>query len=234
MFIIVLLLGSIMIPLTTQVEQRQVSDTQKTLEEIREALVGFALANGRLPCPDKTSGIAPFLPNDTPNDGVEDHDTVECKAKDATGTLVDNLEGNIPWSTLGVANSDVWGNRFRYRVVGAFGRVSPTTFTLSTTGNLIVSCPAPACNPSQNYTTSASAIILSHGKNGFGAISARTGSSNPLPTSTDEQENTNGNTTFASRPLSAAGSIAGEFDDIVVWLSRYTLFNRMVAAGKLP
>jgi len=30
------------------------------------------------------------------------------------------------------------------------------------------------------------------------------------------------------------GSTAGEFDDVVTWLGKYTLFNRMVAAGKLP
>ena len=39
LFIIVLLLGSILVPLTTQVEQKQISDTQKTLDEIRERQV---------------------------------------------------------------------------------------------------------------------------------------------------------------------------------------------------
>lgn len=59
LFIVTILLGSILIPLATQVEQRQISDTQKTLEEIREALIGFAVVNGYLPCPD------------TDNDGTE-------------------------------------------------------------------------------------------------------------------------------------------------------------------
>jgi prepilin-type N-terminal cleavage/methylation domain-containing protein len=73
MFILVLLLGSILVPLGTQVEQRQISETQKTMEEIREALLGHALAKGYLPCPDKTTaagaGVAPNLPND----GIEDY-----------------------------------------------------------------------------------------------------------------------------------------------------------------
>jgi hypothetical protein len=30
------------------------------------------------------------------------------------------------------------------------------------------------------------------------------------------------------------GSTAGEFDDVVTWLGRYSLYNRMVSAGKLP
>jgi hypothetical protein len=39
---------------------------------------------------------------------------------------------------------------------------------------------------------------------------------------------------FVSRVQTPVGSTAGEFDDIVSWLGRYTLFNSMVAAGKLP
>ena len=53
--ILTLLLGSILVPLATQVEQRKVSDTRKALDEIREALIGFAIINGRLPCPDTDS-----------------------------------------------------------------------------------------------------------------------------------------------------------------------------------
>jgi len=30
------------------------------------------------------------------------------------------------------------------------------------------------------------------------------------------------------------GSTSGEFDDVVVWIPKTTLFNRMVAASKLP
>ena len=52
-------------------------------------------------------------------------------------------------------------------------------------------------------------------------------------TSADELDNTGGST-YTSRTITPVGSTAGEFDDIVTWLSKYTLFNRMVAAGKLP
>src|SRR6185295_584121 len=54
-FVIALLLGSILVPLTTQVEQRKISDTQRLLDETREALIGFAAANGRLPRPAVSS-----------------------------------------------------------------------------------------------------------------------------------------------------------------------------------
>lgn len=225
--VIALLLGSILVPLATQVEQRQISDTQKILEEIKESLLGFALAHGHLPCPDKTAGSS-TPPNDVPNDGNEDFN--------ADGTCV-TPEGNVPWATLGVPGTDAWGNRFRYRVDTDFARRSPaTTFNLTTGADLRV-CTTAACTTSLTSSTpgnGAAAVILSHGKNGFGAINSLTNSANPAPAGADELENTDGNANFVSRVVTPAGSAAGEFDDVVSWLSKYTLLNRMVAAGKLP
>src|SRR5258707_15770270 len=99
LFIITLLLGSLLVPLSTQVEQKQISDTQKTLDEIKDALQGFAVANGYLPCPD------------TDNDGAEN---VTVATGKCTGAVANIAVGNLPWQTLGVASADVWGNRFRY------------------------------------------------------------------------------------------------------------------------
>jgi type II secretory pathway pseudopilin PulG len=218
-FVITLLLGGILVPLATQVEQRKTNETQAALNEIREALLGFALANGFLPCPDKTTagGVG------TPNDGQQDVAAGACVAA--------GNEGNLPWVTLGTANADIWGNRFRYRVSGSFA-ASP--FTLTTTSNLQV-CTTSACT---SLLVSSSdgppAVILSHGKNGFGAMNSITAAANPAPASADELDNANGDTIFVSHPQSDTGSGAGEFDDIVTWLSREILLNRMVAAGKLP
>ena len=223
-FVIALLLGSLLVPLGTQVEQRQISDTEKALQEIREALVGFAVANGYLPCPDKNAGVAG---NGTANDGVED--------VTAGGTCVATSHGNVPWVTLGVGSNDVWGNRFRYQVTAAFASRSPAaTFTLTSAGSITV-CSGTGCGATARYTTDAVAIVISLGRNGLGAVSANTGAVNPLPTvGTDEYENVEGPGQFMSRTRTTADSVAGEFDDIVTWLSRHTLFNRMVAAGKLP
>jgi hypothetical protein len=99
-------------------------------------------------------------------------------------------------------------------------------------------CTAAGCPPGTQLTGAAPdgavAVVISLGKNGLGAINAITGTANPAPTSADENENLNGPSTFVSRTLRATGSAAGEFDDIVIWLSKNTLFNRMVSAGKLP
>ena len=219
-FVITLLLGGLLVPLSTQVEQRKFSETQKVLDEIKEALMGYALANGYLPCPDKSTAAGVG----TANDGQEDVNAGTCVTQ----------EGNLPWVTLGVTGYDSWGNRFRYRVDAQFAQRAPT-FTLTTTSTTLRVCTTAACTSLlTTISDGPPAIVLSHGKNGYGAINSITGSANPTPTGADELENTNGNATFVSHSASTAGSGAGEFDDIVVWLSREVLLNRMVAAGRLP
>ncbi len=219
MFIIVLLLGSILIPLTTQVEQRQISDTQKTLDEIREALLGFALTNGYLPCPD------------TGTNGTENVSGGACTT--ITGGVA---IGRLPHLNLGLGNADLWSNRYTYAVNAVYAQRSPATpFTLAGGGNDVQICATAACVASAKLSTTAVFAVVSHGKNGFGAVSYATNATNPGSASADEQENyDNNDANIVSRVRFTGGAAASEFDDIVVWLSKYTLFNRMVSAGKLP
>ena len=236
--IMALILGSILVTLSTQVEQRQVVDTQRLLDDIKEALIGYALSQTppSLPCPDKTgpAGLG------TPNDGIEDRDP-------GTGLCV-SVEGNVPWATLGLGAVDPWGNRYRYRVTQAFAQRAPAAvFGLGTQGDMLV-CPASTlCGPGQALTTvppsdnSPVAVILSHGPNGWGSINAATSTVNVKPASgtalgADEASNANGDFSFVShsRVADDGTNPSPEFDDIVVWLSPHTLKYRVVAAGKLP
>jgi prepilin-type N-terminal cleavage/methylation domain-containing protein len=219
LFVITLLIGSLLVPLSTQVEQRQVSETEKALAEIREALLGFAVANGYLPCPD------------TGTNGLENVAGNVCSAVGAVAC------GRLPHATLGVANSDVWGNRFTYCVNELFARRGGTpsqNFSLTTGGTDVNICANQACGAP--ISTSAVLAVVSHGRNGFGATqSAPPQNQNPAAPQVDEQENYDNNDRFIVwRTRAAAGAAGGEFDDIVVWLPRFTLFNRMVAAGRLP
>ena len=52
-------------------------------------------------------------------------------------------------------------------------------------------------------------------------------------TNADEDTNAAATTVFFSRDQSSVPN-GGEFDDIVVWIPPYVLFNRMIAAGRLP
>jgi prepilin-type N-terminal cleavage/methylation domain-containing protein len=217
--VIALLLGSILVPLTSQVEQRKVIETQKTLDEIKEALVGFAMVNGRLPRPAASS-----------SDGTER--LANCSTElDCTGF--------IPWTALGVAKVDSYGKIIRYSVTPAFAN-SP--ITLATTATKTVKTRAAS-----TVTTLASAVpavIFSQGANNWGTTDDGTAildDVGPPHTNVDEDDNNNNDGTsavghwFWSRPaVSNKSATGGEFDDIVVWISPGVLLNRMVSAGKLP
>lgn len=199
--IVTLLLGGLLVPFATQVEQKRIAETQKALEEIKEALLGFAVANGRLPCPDFT------------NDGRADF---PC-------TTVAVPEGNLPWVTLGVANSDAWGNRFGYRVTLSF--TTAITLTPLSIGTLSI-CADQACG--SRLADTVPAVVYSYGKNGQTVSCVVITAKNR-----DECENRNTDDLFISRVITGPGATI-EFDDLVTWLSPNVLFNRMVAAGRLP
>ena len=51
LFIVALLLGGLLPTVSSQIEQQHTNETRKQLDEIQQALLGFAVINGRLPCP---------------------------------------------------------------------------------------------------------------------------------------------------------------------------------------
>lgn len=244
LIIVTLLLGGLLVPFATQVEQKRIAETQKAMEEIKEALIGYAASHGaagtpHLPCPDTAIAVAGF----TPDDGQEDVYPLGT----AQGGTCAASEGNLPWADLGVGAQDAWGNRFHYRVTADFADRAPALnpgFDLNPpTGDIrICSSAAPAApGTCPAIATSIPAIVISFGKNGRGALSVN-GNRYPAPASADERENYGtfivpafgqGNE-FVSRTLTTANTPVGEFDDQVIWLSPNVLFNRMVAAGRLP
>lgn len=218
LFIMTLLLGSILVPLATQVEQRQNAESLRILEEARDAMLGHAIANGRLPCPD------------TDGNGTENITAGVC-----TSITSGIAHGTLPWQTLGVGASDAWGNRIRYAVRSEYAQ-SSTLFSLTSPNPASTTypqvCETSACTAT--LTTLAVAVLVSHGKNGWGATNAASATTYAAPTSLNELANTIIDRDFVSRISTSADSAAGEFDDVVLWLPVYTLFNRMVTAGKLP
>ncbi|MCQ3925544.1 MAG: hypothetical protein DPW12_15510 [Rhodocyclaceae bacterium] len=205
--IVALLIAGMMLPLSAQQEIRARQETEKTLIDIREALIGFAASHSAgdgkpyLPCPD------------TDDDGIEDR----------TGSACSDPEGRIPWVTLGMARQDAWNNRFRYRVSAAFSN-GGSGFTLNTSGDITV-CADNAC--ASSVAGSVPALVLSHGPNGLGAFNT-SGGTNAAPTSADELENTDADVRFVSKIPD------GNFDDLVIWVPHSILINRMISAGKLP
>jgi prepilin-type N-terminal cleavage/methylation domain-containing protein len=225
--LIALLLGSLLVPLGAQVEQRQYTETEKQLEQIKEALIGFALANGYLPCPAKSAA-----------DGTEDR-----IGAGTTCTLVSGSPkrvGFLPWVTLGVKPSDSWGNLYRYSVSANFtNSAASNLFTLTSGRDILLQTRSAAGTPANlSNVNEIPVVVLSHGKNGFGA-SGELGIARATPAtwnnSLDEFANANGSASFWSRTRTDnTAATGGQFDDIVVWIAPGILFSRMVAAGRLP
>lgn len=240
--IMALLVGGMLLPLAAQDEIRRTSETQATMKGAVEALLGFAAANGRLPCPGTAD-----------SNGIEKFAT---GGNASNGSCSNFYDGFLPGATLGLAPLDsqgrvldAWGNPLRYAVTNAAADnnaftktngvqtlgmaniaadqliVCPSGNGVSGTGTSSADCPSGITA----YARNAVAVMHSLGKN------AGTGG-----TGTDEQHNPNPNSpvaadrVFVSHDPTPAAAANGEFDDIVLWLSPNVFFNRMIAAGRLP
>ena len=249
-----LLLGSFIGSLTQRIETSQREKTQKQLLDIRTALLGFASAEGRLPCPTSTtaSGLeAPVGGSTMANPCALQH-------------------GFVPGKTLGIDGAynrdnlliDVWGNPFRYSVTTADNNAFTTLFTVPGAGGMrdvtmqgldpdLVICDrdstaADICAGGANtLIDNAPFVVLSLGKDGSAFVTATAPDS-------DQGENAgelvvaanaageniaytvgSGNA-FVKRAYSSDGTAAGQFDDMIIWVSPYEIYARMMEAGQLP
>ncbi|MDR2450741.1 MAG: prepilin-type N-terminal cleavage/methylation domain-containing protein [Candidatus Accumulibacter sp.] len=219
--IVALLIGGMTLPLSAQLDQRHYDETRRQLNETREALIGFALVNGRLPRPATSL-----------TDGLEN--PANCGGSD------DACTGFVPWSTLGVKKTDAWGKMIRYSVTPAYADAS---FTLASIANKKIQTrddagvasylvgSASACTASYPC---APAVLLSFGKNNWGTTPEGVAIADDSATNADEDANASATARFFARDPSNAPEYGGEFDDLVVWISPYILFNRMIAVGRLP
>lgn len=214
--IVGLLLGTLMVPLTAQIDQRNYNETQRQIDEIREALIGFAVVNGRLPRPATSAA-----------DGNENPAICGTDAK---------CTGFIPWTTLGVKKTDAWNKLIRYSVTPAY---ADAAVTLSTEGKKKVQTrdnagvaiylvgSASACSPC------APAVIYSAGKSNWGYAEDGSALPDASASNADEDSNAGATNVFFARGQSTTPA-GGEFDDLVSWIPPFVLFNRMIAAGRLP
>ncbi|MDP2828518.1 MAG: prepilin-type N-terminal cleavage/methylation domain-containing protein [Sulfuricellaceae bacterium] len=217
--VVALLMGGLLVPLSMQIEQQKTRETLKAMEEIKEALIGYSVANDRLPCPATVASNGAEAP--------------------VGGGVCTQTEGFVPVQTLGLSLPvdtqglllDSWGNRIRYRVTDSNTNAFTTTngmktATMSTLSPDLHVCASNVgitgvtCGTALSLVNTAPVLILSQGKNWASVPSI------------DEAANINGDIVFVSHTLSDA--VGNEFDDLVTWLSPNILFNRMVAAGRLP
>lgn len=226
MIIMSLAIGGAFIPLNARIEQQGLTDSANVLNDINEALAGFAIRNGRLPCP--ASGDS---------NGIE--------SPQGGGVCTHPYDGYVPAVSLGLGHLDengyildAWNNRMRYAVAKVGNSAFTTENGMKTAGltklesELHVCGSATGANATDCDTATAltsesqnapPAVVFSTGKNGL------TGG-----TSADEKANLDNNPVFVSHTPTPVDSPTGEFDDIVSWLSPNILYGQMVNAGQLP
>lgn len=254
MIVMAIMAGGMLMTIVAQRDAGLAQDNAKTLSAIQEALLGYAVAHGRLPCPDD----APNGVMDT--DGLEDlFNAAQLNTPLSGQTTQDytclQYEGFLPYETLGVPKTDAWGSRFRYRVTPAFaqGIIITTTATgaVVSTSNLFTLASVPTLSiRERNTSTKASqgiannvvAVVISHGKNQLGGFSADNAAFSSAPVGSDEATNaTLGDSKFSRLPTPNPNTLCSEsdialpyceFDDQLVWISDSILFNRMNTAGK--
>ncbi|MGE5769526.1 MAG: type II secretion system protein [Betaproteobacteria bacterium] len=240
LIIVSLLTGGLLLGISAQQNSVKTSDAARQMENITEALVGFAVINGRLPCPASAASR-----------GQESYSGTLGKSPCST-----YHGGFLPAATLGVAPTDSdgfaldpWGTRVRYAVSsdpdsdamdsnanGAQRHTFTTTDGIRSLGLAAAHPDIHVCSGGAAQVSTASArcaspelthvavaVIVSGGPNGRqGALGS------------DEQGNGDGDRVFVSRTVSDRGTAGGEFDDIVAWISPNVIYSRLIAAGRLP
>ena len=254
--IISVLVTIVAVPLATQIEQRRGDETRKQIELAKEALIGFAMANGRLPCPAD--------PNPMSTNGTASHcqlGTGSCTATTVTTTAIlahgkcAYSNGMLPAVTLGIAPVDAQGyavdgwqdsstlHRIRYAVSNF---QSPAgTFPVTATNGIrtatmdTVALPASVhlyvCGlglTAASSTTACSAGVTTLTDRAVAVVySIGKNATTAFASLSFDEQNNQGN---SADIVFTSGDASATFDDIVSWISLNTLFARMVQAGKLP
>jgi prepilin-type N-terminal cleavage/methylation domain-containing protein len=219
-----LLLAALLSPLQAQRAIAAQRETEIALENAKKALIGFAQANGRLPCPATNNSTGVF-PDDT---GTAN--------PNASGACVQQL-GFLPATTLGLQPADAqgfaidaWNNRIRYSITTANANAFTTSNAMNNLGiatltpdlRVCATSTAAACTATINLLNNAVAVIFSTGESGNLAVGGN-----------DETANLNVDTIFISHDITTTGAVNGEFDHLVTWVSPFVLYNAMIQAGQL-
>jgi type II secretory pathway pseudopilin PulG len=258
LFIVSLLIGGMLMPLSAQHEIRGRQETDKALATIREALIGFVVVNGRLPCPavasipsgTTVSGLQAGMESTTPAGA---NGTCACATSATSGEAgivgagavacsvaspdTDNVGGVLPWATLGLPETDAWEHRYTYRVSTQFARLATGQTTFG------------SCTPSTTVQNAAFALCSVGALSVSTAAAGGTTVASGVPVIVISHGKNGLGATSTTGSVTAVATAADEventdnnaafvsnsnIDDQVLWVPASVLMGRMLSAGKLP
>lgn len=234
-----LILGGIAVPLAQQRDNARIREAEAQVAMVQEALEGYLLVNGSLPCPatPASGGLA------APNAGG-------CQRQ----------HGFVPATTLDLAGSrnddnlllDPWNSPLRYSVTAVDGdgngdwdfihAADLRTVGLAALSPDLVVCrtaagaSGTACGSANaTLTNSTPLVIYSHGKDWAQFSSAdqvENAGANAGGGPSGASYRVAGNGVFVSRGRSIQAG--NEYDDVIGWLPANTVYKRLVDAGFVP
>jgi prepilin-type N-terminal cleavage/methylation domain-containing protein len=196
---------------------------------IKNALIGYAMKNNKLPYADSDGSGKPGCSTITGvNDGIAD---AGCTS------------GNVPWVTLGVAANDPWAisappasiavpNHYRYRVTPALTTTADKAGFVAAVGTLVVNNEAGTAivndAPFVVYSLGRNNVAYFNNTSGVGAPCASVAGATPLtPTApaclgTNEVSNLAATGSFVKAPLSVPPFTNPQtgYDDIVDYVPK--------------
>jgi prepilin-type N-terminal cleavage/methylation domain-containing protein len=165
LLVLSLLMGGVFAAMAQQSRINQQAELKRKMDTIEQALFAYAKRNDKLnlPCP----AIQGYVASNTAF-GMADT-TASCGGLTLKNTTA--VAGDVPVRSLGLADEfafDPWGNRFVYAV----DYTATTTTALSSnliTATSLIGDIAISDTSGNTITSTALAVLLSHGPDGFGA-----------------------------------------------------------------
>lgn len=234
-----LILGGIALPLAQQRDNARLAEAERQIDDVRDALEGYLLVNGELPCPatpGSGGAAAPSGGSCTRQHGFVPATTLDLRgSRNDDNLLLDPWGAPLRYSVTAVdtdGNGD-WDfvNAADLRIVG-LAALAPDLVVCRTASG----ASATACGSANDTLTATTPLVVySLGKD-WAQFS-----------SSDQVENVGANVgggpsgtsyrvavdnVFVSRGRSIQAG--NEYDDVVAWVSANAVYKRLVDAGFVP
>jgi prepilin-type N-terminal cleavage/methylation domain-containing protein len=261
--IIGLVMGGVMGALGPQLEQKKVRDTQERIKEASEAIMAFAIANRRLPCPasaasngDEVVGARGLCANF--NDGFVPARTLGLGERGPSGVMQDawgfGIRYGVTQVTYDGSNNDLNNYKGTEKCKAATGHCYPFTqdngiknayYYENEDSNKKSSVQPDLANLLQVCKSSTAAGATTCGGSGNPPAdlvaqpafivwsTARNGAASAV-NGADEAENLDGDRFYVTHPRTETGATGGAFDDLLQWRTFEAVFWDMTKMGILP